>query len=117
MMAEVVFGPGFWGPLIATASMLLIVGIGWLLLWASHRVTKPRPTAPKLSTYACGEEVTPEEVRPGSEEFFSPIRRTFGQFYRRVTPAHAGDLSFYLFWVTMGLLVILAWIVIAMRVA
>ncbi len=115
-MVEVVFGEGFWGPIVATASMLLIAAVGWFMLEFGRAITKPKPTEMKLMTYGCGEVVKSEEAHPESEYFFSPVRRVMGRFYGYLRLRHGGDLGAYLFWVTIGLLVILAWVAISLRV-
>lgn len=108
MVSEsVLFGPGFWGPIIATAAMLLIAAVGGLILLGGRRLTKAKPSAGKLKTYACGEELEAGEIHADSEQFFSPIRRVFRPFYRHIRPAHSGDLSTYLFWVVVGLIIII----------
>ena len=108
MAAEsVLFGPGFWGPIIATAAMLLIAAVGGLILLGGRRLTKAKPSVEKLKTYACGEELEASDIHADSEQFFSPIRRVFRPFYRYIRPAHSGDLSTYLFWVVAGLIIIL----------
>lgn len=117
MAAEsVLFGRGFWGPIIATAAMLLIATVGGLILLGGRRITKAKPSAGKLKTYACGEELKAGEIHADSEQFFSPIRRVFRPFYRYIRPAHSGDLSTYLFWVVVGLIIILISIAVAMEV-
>ncbi len=117
MAAEsVLFGRGFWGPIIATAAMLLIAAIGGLILLGGRRLTKAKPSAGKLETYACGEELKVGEIHADSEQFFSPIRRVFKPFYRYVRPAHSGDLSNYLFWVVVGLIIIIISIAVEMGV-
>jgi len=109
------FGPGIWGPIVATAVMLLGVAIGYLLLSISRRYMVPKPSVEKLRTYACGEVLEPEEVHVESEQFYSPIRRVFKPFYRFVRPAHTGILSTYLLWVFVGFIMILIAIVVALR--
>lgn len=109
------FGPGIWGPIVATAVMLLGVAIGYLLLSISRRYIVPKPSAEKLRTYACGEVLRPEEVHVDSEQFYSPIRRVFRPFYKYVQPRHTGVLSTYLLWVIAGFIIILIAIVVALR--
>ena len=101
------FGPGFWGPLIATAVMLLGAVMAYALLRAGRRIVKPKPSVEKVKTYACGEEARPEEVHADSELFYSPVRRVLKLFYRYIRPAHTGILSSYLLWVVIGFIVIL----------
>ncbi len=110
----VLFGPGFWGPIIATAALLLITAVTWLILIGGRRITKAKPTAQKIQTYACGETLKAEEVHADSEQFFSPIRRVFKPFYRYVRPEHTGILNTYLFWVVVGLIIILAAIAVVL---
>lgn len=115
MVSEsVLFGPGFWGPIIATAALLLIAAIAWLILIGGRRITKAKPTVQKIQTYACGETLAAEEIHPDSEQFFSPIRRVFRPFYRYVRPGHTGILNTYLFWVVVGLIVILVAIAVVL---
>lgn len=114
---SVFFGPGFWGPLIATAAMLLIAGVGGLILLGGRRLTKAKPSAGKIKTYACGEELEAREIHMDSEQFFSPIRRVFRPFYRYIRPVHSGDLSTYLFWVIIGLIVALISIALVLGVS
>ena len=112
------FGPefgGYWGPIVATSTIVLGIAIAWLLLKVGHKITAHKPSADKLKTYACGEEAKPEESHIDSEQFFSPIRRVFRPFYRFVRPAHSGILSTYLFWVMVGLIVILLAIALTLR--
>ena len=116
MVSEsVLFGPGFWGPIIATAALLLITAVTWLILIGGRKITKANPSAQKLQTYACGETLRAEEIHPDSEQFFSPIRRVFRPFYRYVRPGHTGILSTYLFWVVVGFIVILVAIAVVLR--
>lgn len=102
----VVFGPGFWGPILATAALMLIAAVGWLILLGARNASKVKPSPQKFKTYACGEELKAEEIHADSEQFFSPIRRVFGPFYRYIRPVHGGDLGAYLFWVMVGFIVI-----------
>lgn len=108
------FGPGYWGPVIATGIMLLGIIIGWLILKASHRITPPNPSDAKNATYACGEESLPEETHYNTEEFYSPIRKVFNLFYKYVRPGHSGDLSTYLLWIVLGFIILLASIIVVL---
>ncbi len=108
------FGPGFWGPIIATAALLLITAVAWLILIGGRKITKAKPSAQKLQTYACGETLGAEEIHPDSEQFYSPIRRVFRPFYRYIRPAHTGILNTYLFWVIAGLIIIMISIALAL---
>lgn len=112
----VVFGPGFWGPILATAALMLIAVVGGLILLAAKKASKVKPSPQKFKTYACGEELGAEEIHADSEQFFSPIRRVFRPFYRYIRPGHGGDLSAYLFWVMVGLIVILVSVVLVLGV-
>ncbi|KXA99790.1 hypothetical protein AKJ48_04275 [candidate division MSBL1 archaeon SCGC-AAA261O19] len=107
------FGAGFWGPIIATGVMLFGVFIGWLILRGSQRITPPRPTKEKITTYACGEESRIEETQASTEQFYSPVRRVFSGFYRYIRPSHSGDLRTYLLWIVSGFVIILIIIVLA----
>lgn len=109
------FGLGFWGPIIATAAMLLVAGVVYLILVAARRIAAPRPSAQKLATYACGEELKPAEMHMDSEQFFSPVRRVLKPFYRYVQQAHTGVLSTYLLWIIVGLVAIFIAIVVLVR--
>lgn len=101
------FGPGFWGPVIATALMLLGAAVGYLMLLINRRFLAPKPTPEKLRTYACGEVLRPEQMHPDGELFYSSMRRAFKPFYKYVQPKHSGVLSTYLLWVVVGFIVIL----------
>lgn len=114
-LEPVEFGPGYWGPIIATGTIGLGIVIAWLLMKGGHRITASKPSADKLKTYACGEVVDPDASHVDSEQFFSPIRRVFKPFYRFVRPAHSGILSTYLFWVMVGLIVIFIAIALVLR--
>ena len=109
------FGPGFWGPIIATAAILLITGVVYLILVAARRVAAPRPSAQKLATYACGEELKPEEIHSDSEQYFSPVRRVLRPFYRYIQPAHTGALNTYLLWLILGFIIILVIILLTVK--
>lgn len=108
-------GPGYWGPLVATAALLLGAAMAYLLVRGGHRIAKFKPTPEKIKTYYCGEEAKPEEVHADSEQFYSPVRRVFKPFYRFVRPAHGGILSTYLFWALVGLIAILLAIALLLR--
>lgn len=108
------FGTEFWGPILATAAMLLIAVVGGLILLGGRRLSKVKPSPQKLTTYACGEELRAGEIHADSEQFFSPIRRVFGRFYRYIRPEYGGDLNIYLFWIVVGLLLIFVSVVIVM---
>lgn len=101
------FGSGFWGPIVATGVMLFGIFIGWLILQGSRKITPPTPTKEKIATYACGEESKIKETQPSAEQFYSPVRRVFGGFYRYIRPKHSGDLRTYLLWVVSGFVIIL----------
>ena len=101
--------------MIATAAMLLGAAVAGLILVAARRINAPKPSASKLASYGCGEEVKPEEVQIDSEHFYSPIRRAFKPFYRYVQPAHTGVLTHYLVWVLVGLFLIMLAVVIILR--
>ena len=104
------FGSGFWAPITATGAMVLGAFIAWLLVRWSRSMTPPQPSRAKNSTYACGEDVVPEETQASASWFYSPIRRVFGKFYEYIAPGHSGDLNTYLLWVVFGSVLILAWI-------
>ncbi len=101
--------------MIATAAMLLGAAVAGLILITARRITAPKPSASKLTSYGCGEDVKPEEMQIDSEQFYSPIRRAFKPFYRYVRPAHTGVLSHYLLWVLIGLFLIMLAVVIILR--
>lgn len=109
------FGPGFWGPIVATAVMLFGVAIAYLLLLTSRKYIAPKPSSEKLKSYGCGEEVKPEEVHVDSEQFYSPMRRAFKPFYKYVQPEHSGVLSTYLLWVIAGFIIVLIAVMLALR--
>ncbi|MFQ6129816.1 MAG: hypothetical protein ACE5OT_03285 [Candidatus Hadarchaeaceae archaeon] len=118
MMAPepMLFGPGFWAPIIATAAMLLVAAAGGLILLGGRRLTKAKPSAEKLKTYACGEELEAGDIHADSEQFFSPLRRVLGPLYSFIRGIHTGDLSTYLFWVVLGIIVALISIALAIGV-
>ncbi|MCS7131722.1 MAG: hypothetical protein NZ934_03220 [Hadesarchaea archaeon] len=99
-------GFGYWGPIVATAVMLLGTILAYVLCRVGRKIEAPKPSAEKLKTYACGEELKPAEVHMDSEQFFSPVRRVLRPFYRYVQPAHTGVVSTYLLWVIVGLVAI-----------
>ncbi len=109
------FGPGFWGPIVATVVMLLGAGFAYLMLLAGRRLARERPSIAKRSTYGCGEEVKPEEAITDSEQFYSSVRRVFKPFYRYVQPGHSGKLNTYLLWVVIGFIVILVAVALVLR--
>lgn len=109
------FGPGIWGPIVATALMLLGAIIGYLLLIISRRYIMPKPSTEKLKTYACGEELKPEEAHIDSEHFYSAVRRVFKPFYKYVQPKHSGVLSIYLLWVIVGFVIVLIAVMLSLR--
>jgi len=111
------FGTGFWGPILATAALLLTAAVGWVILLGARRLSKAKPSPQKLETYACGEELSAGEIHADSEQFFSPMRRVFGRFYRHVRPGFGGDLNTYLFWSVVGLLLIFVAVLIVMGVS
>jgi hypothetical protein len=104
-----------WDPLIATAAILLGSLAAYGLLALGRRIVKSNPTPEKVKTYACGEELKPEEIHPDSEQFFSPIRRVLRPFYRYIQPAHTGIISTYLLWVIVGFIIILVIILLTVR--
>lgn len=97
-----------WEPIIVTAVMLLGAGVAFLILMAARRITVTKPSASKLATYGCGEEVKPDETHADSGQFYSPVHRVLRPFYRYVQSAHTGILSHYLLWVVVGFIVLLA---------
>ena len=109
------FGQGFWGPIVATAVLLLGAALAYLLILLSHRYIARKPSSEKLKTYGCGEEVKPEEVHVDSEQFYSPLRRAFKPFYKYVQSKHSGILSTYLLWVIVGFVVVLIAVMLALR--
>jgi hypothetical protein len=108
-------GPGIWGPIVATAVMLLGAGLAYLLLLLSRRYIAPKPSAEKLKTYGCGEEVKPEETHVDSEQFYSAVRRAFKPFYKYVQPKHSGVLNTYLLWVIVGFVIVLIAVMLSLR--
>lgn len=102
------FGPGYWGPIVASLAMLLGVIVSWLIISGSHSTAPQDPTDEKRTTYACGEDLDVEENQPHSEMFFSSIRELFKGFYDHIRPAHSGDLNTYLVWVVWGAVIVLA---------
>lgn len=109
-MAEVI-----WEPIIVTAAVLLCSTVVYGLLVAGRKITKQKPTPEKMKTYACGEELKPEELHADSEQFFSPVRRVLRPFYRHVQTAHSGKLNTYLLWVTVGFIIILVVLLLTLR--
>lgn len=106
------FGPGFWDPMIATGGMLFGALIGWLIIRLNHHMIPRSPTKEKTMTYGCGEKIEPQETKQSADQFYSPIRQTFGRLYESLISAHSGDLSSYLIWIISGFLIILLWIMI-----
>jgi len=104
-----------WDPIIVTAVMLLGAGIAYLILITARRIAAPKPSASKLATYGCGEEVKPDETHADSKQFYSPIHRVLKPFYRYIQPAHTGILSHYLLWVVIGFIVILVAVALVLR--
>ena len=104
-----------WDPIVVTTAILLGSLVAYIILIIGHKITKPRLTPEKLKTYACGEELKPEETHMDSEQFFSPIRRIFRPFYRYIQPAHTGVLSTYLLWVVVGFIIIVIIIMLTVR--
>lgn len=102
MMVELI-----WDPIVATAAILLCSLAAYGLLRAGRKIVKPKPTPEKAKTYACGEELKPEEMHADSEQFFSPIRRVLRPFYRYIQSAHTGALNTYLLWAVVGFIIIL----------
>ncbi|MEM2907906.1 MAG: hypothetical protein QXP65_01700 [Candidatus Hadarchaeales archaeon] len=107
-------GFGYWGPVVATAVMLLGTILAYALYKVGRKIEAPKPSAEKLATYACGEELGPAETRMDGEQFFSPVRRVLKPFYRYVRPAHTGVVSAYLLWVIVGLVAIFIAILVLM---
>lgn len=97
-----------WDPIIVSIVVLLGTGVAYLILIAARKITVPKPSASKLATYGCGEEVKPDETHADSEQFYSPVRRVLKPFYRYVQSAHTGILGHYLLWVVIGFIVLLA---------
>lgn len=97
-----------WEPVIATALMLAGAAVAYLILIATRRITAPKPSASKLKTYGCGEEVKPEETHADSKQFYSAVHRVLRPFYRYIQTAHTGVLNTYLLWVVIGFIIILA---------
>jgi hypothetical protein len=104
-----------WDPIIAATAILLCSLVAYGLLAAARRRTKPSPTPQKQKTYACGEELRPEEMHADSGLFFSPVRRVLRPFYRYVQTAHTGALNTYLLWIFFGLFAILVAILLTVR--
>ncbi|MDI6643230.1 MAG: hypothetical protein QMD95_04175 [Candidatus Hodarchaeaceae archaeon] len=104
-----------WDPIVATAAILLGSLAAYGLLIAGRRIVKPKPTPEKVKTYACGEELKPDEIHADSEQFFSPIRRVLKPFYRYIQPAHTGALNTYLLWAVVGFIIILVIILLTVR--
>lgn len=108
------FGEGFWGPVIATGGIILGAFIAWLVLVLSRRLAPSNPTKEKSMTYGCAEDVDPEETQFDTREFFSPIKKVFGKFYKYILPGHSGDLNNYLLWLVGGIVLIFALIALLM---
>ncbi|MFP4005103.1 MAG: hypothetical protein ACLFUR_00080 [Candidatus Hadarchaeia archaeon] len=106
------FGSGFWEPIVATGGILLGALISWIVIRINHSLIPQSPTKRKTMTYGCGEEVKAKETIQSADQFYSPIRRTFGKLYEELISAHSGDLSSYLLWIISGFIVILLWIMI-----
>ncbi|MGC8816749.1 MAG: hypothetical protein ACP5PX_02945 [Candidatus Hadarchaeum sp.] len=96
-----------WQPVIVTVAILLCSLAVYGLMAAGQRTTKPQPTPEKMKSYACGEELKPEEIHADSAQFFSAVRRVLSPFYRYVQAAHTGEVNTYLLWIVAGLVVIL----------
>ncbi len=108
-------GTGFWGPIVASAALLLGIAIALVLLMSSRKAIKGKPSEEKAKIFACGEELKPGESGADSEQFYSPIRRVFRGFYRYIAPAHSGILNTYLLWVVIGFGIILVAIWLVLR--
>lgn len=109
-MAEFIW---IWNPIIAALAVLLCSFAAYCLLIAVRKAAKP--TTHKEKTYACGEELKPEEMHPDSEQFFSPVRRVLWPFYRYIQSAHTGALNTYLLWAAVGLIAVLIVILLTAR--
>ncbi|MFN4133498.1 MAG: hypothetical protein ACK4GQ_03920 [Candidatus Hadarchaeales archaeon] len=93
-----------WDPVTVSVAIFLGGLVGYLLVALGRSIVRPAPKPLKLKNYACGEEPAP--AHPDSEEFFSPVRRVLGPFYRYIRPAHKGIINIYLLWMVVGMLVI-----------
>ncbi len=104
-----------WDPITITAAITLCTLIIYGTIAAARRKFKPSPTADKSQTYTGGEVLKPEEMHADSGQFFSPVRRVIGPFYRYVQAAHTGSLNTYLLWIFAGLVAILVIVLLTVR--
>jgi len=108
-------GLGYWGPVIVTSALLLGAAIALILLLINRKAIKGKPSEEKGKIFASGEELKSGESGADSEQFYSPLRRVFGSFYKYIAPAHSGVLNTYLLWVVIGFGVILVSIWLLLR--
>lgn len=85
---------------------VLGLGIALLLLYLNKK-TQPRKIAKdKEEPYTGGETIREEDLQQSPEAIFWPIRRAFKPFYKSIAKKHTGNLSDYLAWVLLALVLI-----------
>jgi hypothetical protein len=130
--AGTIAGLGVWSPTLATALLLIAVGLGALVYLAGNiRQTRETPV------YVGGEVMPVEQTRVPGTRFFDTVvlLRPFSWAYRRAESAafdvysygrpflslaegvkrlHTGRLSLYFVWALLGL-VVLALVLVGLR--
>jgi hypothetical protein len=93
---------------ILFVAVLALVGA---VYYVSRRAGPVKIGKEKERIFACGEDETPENLNVLESGFFTSLGKTLG--ISRLRSAHDGDLSNYITWIFIGMLVLIMVLVMA----
>lgn len=76
-----------------------------LVYFISRKTGPARAGREKRRIYACGEDESPEDLNVVESGFFAAIGKVLG--IQKLRNFHSGDLSSYLTWIFIGLMILI----------
>ena len=84
---------------------LLVLALVSLVYYLSRRSGPVKVGREKTRIYACGEDELPENMNVNEAGFFRLMGRILG--FEKIKNIHSGDLSSYLTWIFIGMLILI----------
>jgi hypothetical protein len=89
---------------------LSVLSLTVIIYMVSRKAGPVKAGSEKRKIYACGEDRTPESMNVFESGFFRNIGKIIG--IQRLRDAHSGDLSSYMTWIFVGLVLIILTLVV-----
>lgn len=88
------------------AIFAIALGIAVLLLYWNKKKQPRRIAKDKEEPYTGGENIPDKDLQQSAEAVFWPLKKAFNAFYKTIGKRHTGNLSDYLSWILLALVLI-----------